>query len=131
MSMACRRFALRLLAYADSFGAGEELIGDLLEEISGGRSQFWVWQQLIGLYGFAVAMHVRNRVRLTPPTIALTLCVLLLAGASIGSASSVLEVWLAFYYVAGTLSLFAHMVSQTVGARARVTSATATARNVR
>ena len=33
------------------------------------------------------------------------------------SVSRVLEAWLGFYYVAGALSLFAHMASRTVGGR--------------
>jgi hypothetical protein len=105
-----------LLAYADSFGAGEELIGDLMEEIARGRSQWWVCQQLIGLYGLAFTKRVRTRARLTPQTVALAFCALLLAGVSIGSVSSVLEAWLGFYAVAGTLSLFAHMASRAGGA---------------
>jgi len=114
--MPSRRCALRLLAYADSFGAGEELIGDLMEEIVRGRSQWWVCQQLIGLYGLAFTKRVRTRARLTPQTVALAFCALLLAGVSIGSVSSVLEAWLGFYAVAGTLSLFAHMASRAGGA---------------
>jgi len=114
--MPSRRCALRLLAYADSFGAGEELIGDLMEEIARGRSQWWVCQQLIGLYGLAFTNRVRTRARLTPQTVALAFCALLLAGVSIGSVSSVLEAWLGFYAVAGTLSLFAHMASRAGGA---------------
>jgi hypothetical protein len=36
----------------------------------------------------------------------------LLGGISIASVSSVLQAWLGFYLVAGTLSLFAHMVGR-------------------
>jgi hypothetical protein len=115
-----RQCTLRLLAYADSFGAAEELIGDLLEEIASGRSQLWVCQQLIGLYGCAFTKCVRTRARLTPQTVALAFCALLLAGVSIGSVSSVLEAWLGFYAVAGTLSLFAHMASRAGGGRGTV-----------
>ena len=114
--MPSRRCALRLLAYADSFGAGEELIGDLTEEIARGRSQWWVCQQLIGLYGLTFTKRVRTGARLTPQTVALAFCAVLLAGVSIGSVSSVLEAWLGFYAVAGTLSLFAHMASRAGGA---------------
>jgi hypothetical protein len=117
MTMRCPRFARRLVAYGDSFGAPEELIGDLLEEIAHGRSQWWVCQQLIALYGLAFTTHVRNHARLTPQAIALALCVVLLAAVSIASVSRVLEAWLGFYYVAGTFSLFAHMASRTVGGR--------------
>jgi hypothetical protein len=120
-----RQCALRLLAYADSFGAAEELVGDLLEEIARGRSQLWVYQQVIGLYGCAFTKCVRTRARLTPQTVALAFCALLLAGVSIGSVSSVLEAWLGFYVVAGTLSLFAHMASRAVGGRGTVLPAEA------
>lgn len=112
------RFALRLLAYADSFGAGEALIGDVLEEIARGRSHWWVCQQLLGLYGVALTKQVRHRARLTPQLVAIVLCVTLIAGVSIAPASHVLEAWLGLYYVSGTVSLFAQMVSRTVGSRA-------------
>jgi hypothetical protein len=111
--MVSPRFALRLLARVDAAGTREALIGDVLEEISSGRSRWWLCQQLIGLYGLALAAHVRDRARLTPCVVALALGAVLLAGVSIASVSSVLEAWLGFYLVAGTLSLFAHMLSRT------------------
>jgi hypothetical protein len=107
-----RRLACRLLAHGDSLGAREELIGDLLEEIARGRSQWWVCQQLIGLYGLAFTTHLRDRARLTPQAVALALSVVLMAAVSMVSVSRVLEAWLGVYYVAGTLSLFAHMASR-------------------
>jgi hypothetical protein len=110
--MVCPRFALRLMARADSSGTREALIGDLLEEIARGRSRWWLCQQLIGLYGLVLAAHARRHARLTPCVVALALGVVLLGGVSIASASSVLEAWLGFYLVAGTLSLFAHMVAR-------------------
>jgi hypothetical protein len=117
MNMRWPPIARRLVAHGQSFGAREELIGDLLEEIARGRSHWWVCQQLLGLYGLAFTTHVRNRARLTPQAIAFGLCVAMLAAVSIASVSSVLEAWLGLYYVAGTLSLFAHMASRTVGGR--------------
>lgn len=120
--MACPRFALRLLARADPSGRREALIGDVLEEIAHGRSRLWLCQQLIGLYGFALVARARNRARLTPHVVALALGVVLLGGASVAPVSSVLETWLGFYLVAGTLSLFAHMASQTVDSRAPIIS---------
>jgi hypothetical protein len=60
------RLALRLLTCADSAGVRDELVGDVLEEMAHGRSQVWVYQQLIGLYGLAVAARLRARARLTP-----------------------------------------------------------------
>jgi hypothetical protein len=110
--MVCSRFALRLLARADTSGPRDALIGDLLEEISRGRSRWWLWQQLIGLYGFTLAAHARHHARLTPSVIALALSAVLLAGARIASVGSMLEAWLGFYLVAGTLSLFAHMAAR-------------------
>ena len=110
--MVCPRFALRLLTRADSSGKREALIGDLLEEIARGRSRLWLCQQVIGLYGLALAAHARDHARLTPCVVALVLGVVLLGGVSIASVGSVLEAWLGFYLVAGTLSLFAHMVSR-------------------
>ena len=108
--MDCPRFALRLLARVDACGTREALVGDLLEEIASGRSRWWLCQQLIGLYGFALAAHARRHARLTPCIVAVALGAVLLGGVSIASVGSVLEAWLGFYLVAGTLSLFAHMV---------------------
>ena len=118
--MSCHRCARRLLARADTFGVGEELIGDLLEEIADGRSRVWVWQQLVGLYGLAFTRSLRSHARFTPFAFALASSVLLLAGTSIGSVGFVLEVWLGLYTAAGTLSLFAHMVARAVGTRVTV-----------
>jgi hypothetical protein len=116
MSMIRHRIALRLLARAQSVGVKEELVGDLIEEISGGRSQLWVWRQLTALYGFAAIGYVRSNFRLTPPMIVLSLSALLLAFAAFGSAGGAIEAWLGFYYVAGTASLFAHMVLSSINA---------------
>jgi hypothetical protein len=110
MNMVCSRFALSLLARADASGTREALIGDLLEEISGGRSRWWLYQQLIGLYVLALAAQARHHARLTPCVVAVALGAVLLGGISIASVSSVVEAWLGVYLVAGTLSLFAHMV---------------------
>jgi hypothetical protein len=112
MNMVCSRFALRLLARADASGTRDALIGDVLEEIARGRSRLWLCQQLIGLYGFALVAYARRHARLTPCLVAVALGAVLLGGVSIASVSSVLEAWLGFYLVAGTLSLFAHMASR-------------------
>jgi len=45
-----------------------------------------------------------------------------LAGASIASVNSLVEAWLGFYYVAGTVSLFAHMSARAADAHVGVTS---------
>ena len=110
--MVCSRFALRLLARAEAAGTREALIGDLLEEISGGRSHWWLCQQLIGLYALALVAHARQHARLTPCVVAVSLAAALLVGVSIASVGSVLQAWLGVYLVAGTLSLFAHMVGR-------------------
>jgi hypothetical protein len=117
MNMPGPRLALRLVARGAAFGVREELIGDVLEEIAGGRSRVWVCQQVIGLYGFALMARVRDRARLTPPAIALAMSVVLVVAASIAPARAVLAAWLGFYYLMGTLSLFAHMASHTIGAQ--------------
>jgi hypothetical protein len=120
MNMTCPRFALRLLSCAGSSATREALIGDLLEEIDRGRSRWWLCQQLIGLCGVALVAHARDHVRPTPPLVALALTMTLLGGASIASLSRVLETWLAFYLVAGTVSLFAHMGFRTNDSRRSV-----------
>ena len=105
------QLALRLLSHSDALGVRDELVGDLLEEIANGRSRLWVWQELIGLYGFLFISRVRRRARVTVSAVALAFCVVLLAGASIASVNSLVEAWLAFYYLTGTVSLFAHMAA--------------------
>jgi hypothetical protein len=109
MNMPGPRFALRLLSHSHALGVRDELVGDVFEEIANGRSRLWVWQQLIGLYGVVVIGRVRRRARVTVSAVALALCVVLLAGASIASVNSLVEAWLAFYCLTGTVSLFAHM----------------------
>jgi len=110
--MVCSRFALRLLARADGSGTREALVGDLLEEIARGRSRWWLYHQLVGLYVCALAAEIRLHARLTPSVVAVALSAVLLGGLSVASAGSVLVAWLGFYLVAGTLSLFAHMAAR-------------------
>ena len=128
--MTCSQFVVRLVARGGSLGIREELIGDVLEEIARGRSRRWACRQLIGLYGLAFVTHVRHRARLTPHAIALAIGLVLLAAATVASARLVLAAWLGFYYVAGTLSLFAHMASNTMSAGARASSDAAEASNL-
>jgi hypothetical protein len=109
--MVWSRLPERLLARAGASGTREALVGDLLEEIAAGRSRWWLCQQLIGLYGLALVAHARHHARLTPLVVALALTLVLLGGISIASLGSVLEAWLGFYLVAGTVSLFAHMAA--------------------
>jgi len=112
MNMVCSRFALTLLARADVSGTHEALIGDLVEELSCGRSRRWFYQQLIALYGFALVTHARQHARLRPSIVAVALGAVMLGGLSIASAGSVIIAWLGFYLVMGTLSLFAHMAAR-------------------
>ncbi len=110
--MVCSGFALRLLARADASGTEEALVGDLLEEVAHGRSRWWLYQQLIGLYGVALVAQARDHARLSPSVVAIALGAVLLGGLSIASAGSVAVAWLGFYLVAGTASLFAHMAAR-------------------
>ena len=102
--MATPRFAVWLLTRMNGSGSREALVGDLLEEIGRGRSRFWAWQQLIGLAGFALVARARHHWRVTPHLIALVIGVALLGGTPIASLSTVLETWVGFYLVAGTIS---------------------------
>jgi hypothetical protein len=120
MKMACSQFALWLLARADRAGRREALVGDLLEEIAHGRSRYWVWQQVIGLGWFALVARARQQARVTPHLIALAISLVLLGGVSITSLSRVLETWAGLYLLAGTLSLFADVMSRSIGSRALV-----------
>jgi hypothetical protein len=110
--MACSRFLSRLLAHTDAGDTREALIGDLLEEIARGRSRWWLYQQLIGVYGLALAAQARQHARLRPSVVAGALAATLFGGMSFAPLGIVLEVWLGFYLVAGTLSLFAHMAAR-------------------
>jgi hypothetical protein len=110
--MACPALLLELLAYGESRGLREDIVGDLLEEIDSGRSRAWVCRQLIALVGFAVLAHLRSRARLTPRAVAVALGALWLAAVSMTSVGRALEAWLVLYYAAGMLSLFAHMASE-------------------
>lgn len=116
--MAVTRFALWLLTRANAPGAREALLGDLMEEMARGRSSLWVCQELIGLYGLALIAHARKTARVTPSLVALALGVVLLGGASLASLERVVETWASVYYVAGTMSLFAHVMSRTTASRA-------------
>jgi hypothetical protein len=129
MNMANPRFVLWLLDRADAGRGGhrEALVGDLLEEIAHGRSRHWVCLQMIGLGWFALVAQTRRHVRVTPPLVALAISLVLIGGVSITSLSRVLETWMGFYLLAGTLSLFADVMSRTITSRALVIVANAAA----
>ena len=119
--MAMARFAHRLLtnilSKTSAAGAQEALVGDLMEEIARGRSSWWILQELVGLYGFGFVAQARDSVRVTPLVVALTLGLLLVGAASIASLEQVVETWTSVYYLAGTVSLFAHVMSRTTASR--------------
>jgi hypothetical protein len=117
MNMAMARFAHWLLTKTSAAGAREALIGDLMEEIAHGRSSWWVLQELVGLYGFGFLAHARNSVRITPLIVALAVALLLVGAASIASLEQVVETWTSVYYLAGTASLFAHVMSRSTATR--------------
>ena len=115
--MAMARFAHWLLTRTSAAGAPEALVGDLMEEIAHGRSSWWVLQELIGVYGFGFLAQARDSVRITPLLVALMVGVILVGGASIASLEQVVETWTSIYYLAGTVSLFAHVMSRTTARR--------------
>ena len=115
--MTMARFARWLLTRTSAAGTQDALIGDLMEEIAHGRSWRWVVQELVGLYGFAVLAQARESVRITPLLVALVVGVVLAGGASIASLEQVVETWTSVYYIAGTVSLFAHVMSRSTVSR--------------
>ena len=115
--MSAPRLALWLLARADTLGARDALVGDLLEEIGRGQSPLWVWQQLAGIGWFALVARARAHVRVTPFAVALSAAAILVWGVSVAPVGTVLETWVTFYLVAGTVSLFAHVMARTAGGR--------------
>jgi hypothetical protein len=110
--MAVTRFAQWLLTRTSAGGARDALVGDLLEELARGRSSWWACRELVGFYGLAAVTQARESVRITPLLVALVLGVVLVGGASIASFEQVIETWTSAYYVAGTVSLFAHVMSR-------------------
>jgi hypothetical protein len=117
MNMAMARVAHWLLTRTSAAGAPDALIGDLMEEIARGRSAWWVVQELVGLYGFGFVAQARDSVRITPLRVALVVGLILVGGASIASLEQVVETWTSVYYLAGTVSLFAHVMSRTTASR--------------
>ena len=115
--MAVTRFAQWALTRTSAAGAPEALVGDLMEEIAHGRSSWWVCQELVGLYGLALIAQARESVRITPLFVALVLGLVLAGGVSIASIEQVVETWTSVYYIAGTVSLFAHVMSRSTASR--------------
>jgi len=117
MNMAMARFARWLLTRTSAAGAPDALVGDLMEEIAHGRSSWWVLQELVGVFGFGFLAQARDGVRITPLFVALAVGLLLLGAASLSSLEQVVETWTSVYYIAGTVSLFAHVMSRTTASR--------------
>ena len=115
--MVCTRLALWLLKRADGRGSREALVGDLLEELGRGQSRLWVCEQLLGFYRVALLARVRRPAQVTPLLIAIALAAILLGSVSIASPDQVVQTWMSIYYVAGTLSLFAHVMSRATASR--------------
>jgi hypothetical protein len=114
MTMTLARWLLTRTTVADS---REALVGDLLEEIAGGRSSLWVCQELVGLYAFALIAQARQSVRITPLFIALVLGLVLVGGTSMTSIGQMVQTWTSVYYIAGMASLFAHVMSRSTASR--------------
>jgi hypothetical protein len=119
MSVALSRLALWVVARLDGAGTRDALIGDLLEEIERGRPRVWVYEQLVGACAFVLAGCVRRHLRLTPPVVALSLAAVLVVSGLWVPIRNVLATWLTCYYAAGTVSLFAHMLSASTGSPPR------------
>ena len=117
MNMALTRFAQWFLTKTSAPGTRDALVGDLMEEIAHGRSSLWVCRELVGFYGFALMAHARESVRITPLLVALVLALVLAGGASVSSLEQAVETWTSVYYIAGTVSLFAHVMSRSTASR--------------
>lgn len=111
------RLALWILSRADTSGVREALVGDLLEEITHGRSRAWVWQQVIGLYGYTLLAVAQRQARMSPFLVALVLGTPLLVGMTVAPPGRVVETWAGVYLCAGLLSLFAEVTWRTSHSR--------------
>ena len=124
--MAVTRFAQWLLMKTSAAGSQEALVGDLMEEIAHGRSSSWVCRELVGFYGLALVAQARDSVRVTPLLVALVVGLVLVGGVSIASLEQVVETWTSVYYIAGTVSLFAHVMSRATASRTLLITGTLT-----
>jgi len=124
--MAVTRFAQWLLMKTSAAGSQEALVGDLMEEIAHGRSSSWVCRELVGFYGLALVAQARDSVRVTPLLVALVVGLVLVGGVSITSLEQVVETWTSVYYIAGTVSLFAHVMSRATASRTLLITGTST-----
>lgn len=119
------RLAVRVLQRFEAGGAREALIGDVLEEISRGRSRGWVWRQVLGLCACSAVGYARARSHMTVPLSALVVGTAVLCAFSKTSLGGVIVVWSAIYLMAGTTSLVGHVFSgRTLHTKHRVAPAT-------
>jgi hypothetical protein len=109
--MRCSRVVSAWLDRAESFGARPELIGDLYEEMAGGRTSGWLVTQLLVLAAATSAARVRACLR-TPVGIRCSVIGLGLLAMALVPPGQLLQAWLIVYYLAGMLSLFAHMAAE-------------------
>ncbi len=108
--MRCSRTVVGWLDRAESWGVRPELIGDLHEEVLRGRSQAWLCGQLLSTVLVAGTVLVRDRVQ-TPSGIRDGVLGLAVLATVIVPTRQLLQTWLVVYYLAGMLSLFAHMAA--------------------
>ncbi len=108
--MRCSRTEVSWLDRAESWGIRPELIGDLHEEVLRGRSRAWLVRQLLSTVLVAGTVLVRDRVQ-TPSGIRDVVLGLGLLATTIVPTGQLLQTWLVVYYLAGMLSLFAHMAA--------------------
>lgn len=104
------RLLLRLLERADADRTSEALLGDVMEELSCGRSRLWAWQQLLALGGVTV-VHGLQRTAVRPTVLVMAPGVSLVSALSVGPATEILVSWAAFYFMSGVLSLVFDLVS--------------------
>lgn len=108
--MRCSPAVVAWLDRAESFGVRPELIGDLHEEVALGRSSRWLCRQLLALAGVTAAAWLRDRLH-TPCGIRCAMLGLGLLAMTLVPTARLLQAWLVVYYLAGMLSLFAHMAA--------------------
>jgi len=108
--MRCSRAMVAWLDRAEAFGIRPELIGDLHEAVALGRSSRWLCGQLLALAGVTAAAWVRERLH-TPCGIRCAVLGVGLLAMTVVPTAQLLQAWLVVYYLAGMLSLFAHMAA--------------------
>lgn len=101
---------LRLLERVDADRTFEALLGDVMEELSCGRSRLWAWQQIMALAGLTVVQRLR-RTALRPTVLVMAPGVSLLSALTVGPTREILVSWAAFYFISGVMSLVFDLVS--------------------